>query len=321
MIEPAAKTRAVLPRRVRPSLALLSLAAAALLGAGCAEAPPPMIRERAPAAAKPGLLGAYHSSKRPSKQTGALVPGEVAELKTCPFDPRVAELPPGGGLLLRLESPVPLDLRMQVDTSQGARVVGTPEDNQDEEVLFRRGLGYYYENGEITRGVPAGKVTPRELAVWPGSAAAADRRVDLSIRTVSFDPRASGDERESAPLLLSMVGKCPDAALSVGPKDSAVLLPGASKRLFIGFKTLGDGVRTMRSTLSVSGLPPGLTAELKAPEVSSADWTSPRDSAIDLTAAPDAPPTSGPVKIVVKAQVGNLERKLTIDVTIKPKPE
>ena len=145
--------------RLRRSLLPLALAAGAC-GLACAEEPVVQVHERAPAAARPGLLGVYHSTRRPSRQTGALVAGEVAELKSCPFDPRVAELPPGGGLLLRLESPVPLDLVMQLDTSQGGRLLGTPEDNDDEELLFRRGLGYFYENAEITRGVKAGKVTP-----------------------------------------------------------------------------------------------------------------------------------------------------------------
>ena len=211
-----------------------------------------MIRERAPPAARPGLLGAYHSSKRPSKQAGPLEAGEVTELKACPFDRSVAELPPGGGLLLRLESPVPLDLSLRLDTSQGAQTLAPPEDDGDEVRLFRRGLGYFYENAEITRGVPAGKVTPRELAIWPGSAAAADRRVDLAVRTLSFDPRATGDERESGPLLLSLVGKCPDVNLSIGPKDAIALLPGASRRLFIAVRPLGDGVRVMKTTLLVT---------------------------------------------------------------------
>jgi hypothetical protein len=305
-----------------PLTRLLAPAALALCAVACAEAPPPMIRERAPAAARPGLLGAYHSTKRPSKQSGALAAGEVAELKACPFDPRVAELPAGGGLLLRLESPVPLDLRLQLDTSQGARVIGTPEDLDDEEQLVRRGFGYFYENVEITRGVPAGKVTPRELAIWPGAAAAADRRVDLSARTVSFDPRATGDERESAPLLLSLVGKCPDVALSIS-KESIQLLQGASRRLFVGVKPLGDGVRTMKSTLTIAGMPPGLTAQLNPPEVTSADWTSGRDATLDLTAAPETLPniTGAPVKLTLKVTVGNLERKLNLDVVIKPKPE
>jgi hypothetical protein len=280
-----------------------------------------MIRERAPAAARPGLLGAYHSSKRPSKQAGPLEAGEVAELKACPFDRSVAELPAGGGLLLRLESPVPLDLSLRLDTSQGGQTLAPPEDGDDEVRLFRRGQGYFYENAEITRGVSAGKVTPRELAIWPGSAAATDRRVDLAVRTVSFDPRATGDERVSAPLLLSLVGKCPDVALSIGPKDSITLLPGASRRLFISVRPQGDGVRVMKTTLVASGLPPGLLAEMKQPEVSAADWTSPRDTAIDLTAAADAPPTAGPAKIQLKLTLGSLERKLTFDVTIKPKPE
>ncbi len=300
---------------------LLSAGFVSLCTLACAGAPPPMIRERAPAAARPGLLGAYHSSKRPSKQAGPLDAGAVTELKACPFDPRVAELPAGGGLLLRLESPVPLDLSLRLDTSQGAQTLTAPEDSDDEERLFRRGLGYFYENGQITRGVPAGKVTPRELAIWPGSAAAADRRVDLSARTLSFDPRATGDERESAPLLLSLVGRCPEVALSIGPKESITLLPGASRRLFIGVKPVGDGVRMMKTALAVSGLPPGLTAELKTPEVAAADWTTPRDTAIDLTAAKDAPPTAAAAKILLTLSLGNLERKLTFDVTIKPKPE
>ena len=280
-----------------------------------------MIRERAPSAARPGLLGAYHSSKRPSKQAGPLEAGEVTELKACPFDRSVAELPAGGGLLLRLDSPVPLDLSLRLDTSQGAQTLAPPEDADAELRLFRRGLGYYYENGESTRGVPAGKVSPRELALWPGSAAASDRRVDLAVRTLSFDPRATGDERESAALLLSLVGKCPDVALSIGPKDSFALLPGAARRLFIGVRPLGDGVRVMRTTLAVSGLPPGLSAELKTPEVAAADWSSPRDTIIDLTAATDAPPTPVPAKLLLKLTLGGLERKLTFEVGIKPKPE
>ena len=282
-----------------------------------------MIRERAPAAARPGLLGAYHSTKRPSKVAGALDAGAVIELKACPFDSRVAELPAGGGLLLRLESPVPLDLSLRLDTSQGAQTLAPPEDADDEERLFRRGLGYFYENGEITRGVAAGKMTPRELAIWPGAAAAADRRVDLSVRTVSFDQRTTGDERESAPLMVSLVGKCPDVALSIGPKDATAitLLPGASRRLFIGVKPLGDGVRTMKTTVTIAGLPPGLVAALKTPEVTAADWSSPRDTAIDLTAAADAPPTATAAKLQVKVSLGSLERKLTFDVTIKPKSE
>ena len=110
-------------------------------------------------------------------------------------------------------------------------------------------------------------------------------------------------------------------ALSIGPKDSIVLLPGAARRLFIAVRPLGDGVRVMRTTLAVSGLPPGLSAELKTPEVAAADWSSPRDTIIDLTAAKDAPPTPVPAKLLLKLTLGGLERKLTFEVGIKPKPE
>jgi hypothetical protein len=109
--------------------------------------------------------------------------------------------------------------------------------------------------------------------------------------------------------------------LSIGPKDSIALLPGASRRLFIGVRPVGDGVRIMKTTLAASGLPPGLTAELRTPEVAAADWSSPRDTTIDLTAGKDAPPTAGPAKLQLKLTLGGLERKLAFEVAIKPKPE
>jgi hypothetical protein len=308
------------PKARRAAFCRLAAAALLPLAFACAEAPPPLVVERAPAASKPGLLGAYHSSQRPSRASGRLTAGEVSELKACPFDPRVAELPAGGGLLLRLESPVPLDLLLRVDTTQGPSVLAAPEDATDEEMLVRRGRGYFYENAEITRGVPAGKVTPRELAIWPGAAAAADRRVDLAVRTVSFDQRAIGADRESAPLLLSLVGKCPDLQPSIS-KESLALKQGELRRLFINLKPLGDGVRTMKTQLSVEGLPPGVTAQIKEPVVSAADWVSPRETPIDLSAALDAPLTAAPVKLTIKAALGGVERKVTFELSVKPKPE
>ena len=290
----------------------------AALCAACAEAPPPPVVQRAPRAVRPSLLGVYHSKLRPTRQSGSLAAGEVHELRACPFDGRVAELPPGGGVLLRIESPVPLDLHLQVDTSQGQRPLQSPEDVEDEERLFRRGQGYYYENQEATRGVPTGKVSPRELAIWPGAATADDRRVDLSIRTVSFDPRATGDERESAPLFLSLVGRCADLTLSLS-LASVEIKQAASRRLFIGLKPVGDGVRVMSTKLVLEGAPKGVTATVKEPLISAADWSSARDTTLDLEVAADAP--LGTYKIVLKAALGAVEHKVPLELTVKPKPE
>ena len=293
-------------------------AAALLLTSACAEAPPPPVAQRAPLAARPSLLGIYHSKLRPTRQSGTLAAGEVRELRACPFDSRVAELPAGGGILLRLESPVPLDLRLQVDTSQGQRPLAAPEDLVDEDRLFGRGQGYYYENAELTRGAPTGKVSPRELAIWPGAATVEDRRVDLSIRTVSFDPRATGDERESAPLFLTLVGKCPDFSLSLS-LVSLELRQASSRRLFIAIKPLGDGVRVMKTALALEGLPKGVNATIKEPAASATDWTSARETSLDLEVGASAAP--GVYKMTVKATLGPIERKVTLDLTVKAKPE
>ena len=304
---------------LRPGLAAARLlAVVCAVSAACAEAPQPPVVQRAPLAVRPSLLGVFHSKLRPTRQSGSLAAGEVHELRACPFDTRVAELPPGGGVLLRIESPVPLDLHLQVDTSQGQRTLAAPEDIEDEERLFRRGQGYYYENGELTRAVPTGKVSPRELAIWPGVATADDRRVDLSIRTVSFDPRAAGEDRESPPLFLSLVGKCADFALSLS-KDTVEIKQAASRRLFIGLKPIGDGVRIMSTKLLLDGVPKGVTATIKDPVTTAADWSSARDTTLDLELAPDAPP--GVFKLTLKAALGPVERKVTLELTIKPKPE
>ena len=308
------KATAELPRVLVPARA----AALLLVLSACAVAPPPPIVQRAPLAVRPSLLGVFHTKLRPTRQGGTVAAGELRELRACPFDGRVAELPPGGGVQVRLESPVPLDLKLQVDTSQGQRPLLPPEDLEDEQRLFRRGQGFYYENSELTRKVATGKVSPRELWIWPGADATEDRRVDLSIRTVSFDPRASGDERESQALFLSMVGVCADFALSVS-RDAVEVRQAASRRIFVSLKPLGDGVRSMKTTLLLEGLPKGVTAPLREPVVTGADWTSPRETTFDLDVAADASP--GVYKLSLKGTLGAVEHRAPLELTIKPKPE
>jgi hypothetical protein len=301
-----------------PSVLTRALSLAAILGAACAPPKPVVVPERAPPAARPSLLGIYHSTQRPTRLDPTLGLGEVKELRPCPFDPRVAELPAGGGILLRIQAPVPTDLRLQLDTSQGQMLIPSPEDPSDEERLLRRGSGYFYENQEITRQAPSGSVVPRELAISPGPLAGGDRRVDLSVRTLSFDPQATGPDRESQPLYLALVGTCPDVAVNLS-RDSLSLQPGQLRRMFVSLEPKGDGVRQMKTVLSVEGLPAGVKATVKDPLVAEANWSNKRETAVDFEVAKDA--AQATAKITFKVVLAAIERRATLSFTVLPKPE
>ena len=84
-------------------------------------------------------------------------------------------------------------------------------------------------------------------------------------------------------------------------------------------KPLGDGVRTMKTALTLEGVPKGVSAAIKEPVVSAADWSTPRDTSFDVEVAEDAPPATS--RITLKAALGAIERKVSFDLTVEAKPE
>jgi hypothetical protein len=280
----------------------------------CADAPLPPKPQEAPMAATPVFAEVLHTSDCPSTQTGALAFGAAAALKGCPHDPHVVLVPAGGGLLVRFTAPVPTNLEVQLETLQGPQRVGQPRDLNDEMRLASQGRAYFYENAALTRQVPAGAVSAREIALWTGLK---ERRFDLSIWDLSFSPRATGAALRSPAMSLSLVGACPDFAIAL-TRDSFDLRLGEIRRVHAVVTPIGDGVRAMAVAFSAD-VSPGLTAALHDTGLASADWIAPRETSFDVSAAPQTPLGKG--KVMLRARLGALERTVTLNLNVLPKDD
>lgn len=296
----------------------LPLACAVLLvtSLGCAAERVRGAPVRAPEAKRPEILGVYRMNQRPTMQPGTLEVGTPTELKGCTGNPKAIAMVPPKGVLLRFEAPVPTDLKVVLGTALGGQVVASPEDLADEDRLADRGLPYYYENAQLTRTVPTGQVAPRELYLAPGRAAP-DGRFDVSLRTTSLDPLAQGEGRESQQMVVSIVPKCPDYALELTPTRTT-LQAGASIRWKVRFEPSGSSVGDLVLELSVGPLPKGVTAMLHDTEFQGSDWSTPRETRLDLFTTAEAAP--GDVKIVLKGKLGALVRTNTETLTVEAAP-
>jgi hypothetical protein len=281
--------------------------------AGCAEAPPPVI-ERTPLASRPVLTEVLHCAGRPSRSTGSLVLGALRPVAACPGDETVGELPAGGGVVVRFKARVPLELGVRLETAVGQRRAAQPEELADEEAWARRGQSYYYEDLDRTRQAKTGAEVERQIALWPG-ADAAEGRLELYVKTISYDQRSVGADRESAPLLVTLVRQCPDLAIELG-KEEAYLRQGGSRRISFDLRPRGEGSRTTKTSVQLDPLPEGLTGRLIDPVQSSSDWTNRRTTVLELTAARTAQPGTHPV--TVRARLGRIERVATFQLTIDP---
>jgi hypothetical protein len=249
-------------------------------------------------------------------QSGKLEVGAATELKGCTGNPKAIAMAPPKGVLLRFEAPVPTDLRVALGATAFGQVVVSPEDLLDEDRLSGRGLPYYYENGALTRSVPTGQVAPRELYLSPGTAAP-DGRFDISLRTSSLDPQATGGGRESGPMVVSIVPKCPDYALEL-VVTKAVVVAGTGIRWKVRVVPTGSSVGEMLVELSVGPLPKGVTATLHDTEFKGLDWTTPRETRLDLVTTSEA--AAGEVKIALKGKLGALLRTATETLTVQAAP-
>jgi hypothetical protein len=284
-----------------------------LLALGCAEAPPPVI-ERTPLASRPVLTEVLHCAERPSRATGRLVLGAMGPLAACLGDEAVGELPAGGGVVLRFKARVPLELGVRLETAVGQRRALQPEEQSDEEAWVRRGQSYFYEDLERTRQAKTGAVVERQIALWPG-ADAAEGRLELFLKTISYDQRSVGEDRESAPLLVTLVRRCPDFALELG-KEEEFLRQGGTRRVALALRPRGEGSRTMKTWVQLDPLPEGVTGRLIDPAQSSSDWTNRRTTVIELTA--DRAARSGTYPVTARARLGRIERTATFQLTIDP---
>jgi len=306
--------------RTRTRCSLRSIAApCTLLGAlaACAAEKPPPPPQQAPLAATPLYGELLHTSARPTREGAELKSGEATALRGCPSDPHLLLTTPGGGLLLRFSAPVPTDLALQLDTSLGLTRVMQPQGLDDEERFARTGRPYFYENDALSRTAPTGAVAPREIYLWPGPRSG-DLSLELQLRDLSFSPGAVGEERESAPLRISLVGRCPDIAL-VLLRDSVALRPGETARIHARVTPSGDGLKIMTVAFEVAGAPPGVTVALADAQLSAADWTIPRETAFLITVPPDAQP--GKATLTLHARLGAIDRTAPLALTLLPKDD
>ncbi|MBS2021013.1 MAG: hypothetical protein JST92_01275 [Deltaproteobacteria bacterium] len=287
-----------------------------VLLAGCAAEKPRPPPERAPAAKRPELAAIFRMNQRPTRQSGDLEVGSATEMKPCTGNPRQYGMQPPLGVLFRVNAPVPTDLRVELVTPIGSRRVVTPEDLDDEVRLVKRGEPYLYENQLITHATPTGQIAAREIYIAPGEYAPKGI-FNVQIRTQSFDPQAFGEDKESQPIVIPVVGKCPDFEVSIEPTKVSVMR-GASIRWKVLMTPSGDGVGELPVELSITGLPKGITATLRDTTLQGTSWSDPRETRLDLTPGLDAP--LGEHKVTVRARLGTLIRVATETMKVLPVP-